>query len=161
MRLTNNEILLVAKNIADRIHHLVDSQEFNVSIEWQEYYYQGPDPFNCQTECGLFLEEYNGIPCYIYTPLGRWKIMDRTTAMGNEWNKIMKKLKENLELELFIPKIKVNIYWTGFIGPIWKIISFNNKILPLSVIRNKSCNISPGKCMEDFRLFLEENPLDK
>ena len=161
MRLTTNELLLVAKNISDLIHKLVDSDEFNVSIDWKEYYYEGIDPFNCQTECGLFLEEYNGMPCYIYTPLGRWKIMDRTTANGNEWNKIMENLKNNIELELFIPKIKVNTCWTGIIGPIWKIIRFNNQILPISILRNKSCILTPAKCMEDFRLFLEENPLDK
>ena len=159
MRLTNHETLLVAKNIAEVIHTLVDSNKYNVSIDWKEYYNDGVDPFNSQTDCGLFLEEYNGMPCYLYTPIGRWKIMDRTTAKGNQWNMIMKDLKKRLQLELFISRRKITKGWVGYIGPVWKIISFDNKILPEPIMKSKSNLCSSSYSREVFKKFIEEYPL--
>ena len=106
MRLTVNEILYSAKMIADSIHRIIESKKYNISIEWKEYYLEGPDSFNSQTESGLFLEEYNGMPCYIYTPIGRWKIMDRTTAKGNEWNKLREDIYKIMKLDLLTPRVK-------------------------------------------------------
>ena len=88
MRLTTIEMMVYGKNIADFIHDIIEDDKYDVSIEWKDYYTQGTDPFACQTQSGFFLEEYNGMPCYLYTPIGRWKLMDRTTAKGKDWNKI-------------------------------------------------------------------------
>ena len=159
MRLTVNEILYSAKMIADSIHRIIESKKYNISIEWKEYYLEGPDSFNSQTECGLFLEEYNGMPCYIYTPIGRWKIMDRTTAKGNEWNKLREDIYKIMKLDLLTPRIKFGKYGIGYIGPIWKIRSFNNKKLPLSTMKHNSNYTSLRECKDIFKKFIDENPL--
>jgi len=159
MRLTTLETLVYAKNIADFIHDIIEDDKYDVSIEWKDYYTQGIDPFSCQTESGFFLEEYNGMPCYLYTPIGRWKLMDRTTAKGKDWLKIRKLVKDRLTLELFSPKVKVDTIWKGYLGPIWKIVSDNKTVLPLSVLRDKNCLRNPNECREIFKKFTEEYPL--
>lgn len=159
MRLTTIEMMVYGKNIADFIHDIIEDDKYDVSIEWKDYYTQGTDPFACQTQSGFFLEEYNGMPCYLYTPIGRWKLMDRTTAKGKDWNKIKNLVHKKLKLELFTPRVRVSKFWIGYIGPVWRIISNEGVILPTPIIRDKDNLRNPSECREIFKKFSEQYPL--
>ena len=159
MRLTTIEMMVYGKNIADFIHDIIEDDKYDVSIEWKDYYAEGTDPFTCQTQSGFFLEEYNGMPCYLYTPLGRWKLMDRTTAKGKDWDKIRNLVREKLKLKLFTRRVKVNKFWNGYIGPVWKIISYKDFLLPEAILRDKDNYRNPNECREIFKKFTKEHAL--
>ncbi len=84
-----------------------------------------------QTDQGLFLEFYNGIPRYIWTPWGCWEI----AISGSGWNKdLLSKLKDELGLREFLGQVrdeKVGVE----VGPIYSINKVDGKFLPEAIER--------------------------
>jgi len=84
-----------------------------------------------QTDQGLLLEFYYGLPLYIWTPWGCWQI----GHTGSGWNDdLLSQLKDELGLKEFRGKIK-NEKIGVEVGPIYSINKVNGKFLPEAIER--------------------------
>tara|TARA_B100000575_G_scaffold294519_2_gene311038 strand:+ start:2302 stop:2787 length:486 start_codon:yes stop_codon:yes gene_type:complete len=143
---TAEDHLKWTQDIAKHIHNMVDNKQFGVQNWWKGHYpSNGPDPYRGQTEKGLILEEYYGMPYYIHTPIGSWSILGSGTG---DYKELMNTLKKDLSLVLF--KEVVNNNW-GIIGPYWKITKFNGFNFPNPEWKTKSLTYAESqKIYTDF-----------
>lgn len=65
--MNDQELYQTARNIADYILSLKTKE-----LWMQDWRKEAPNPFNSQTQQGLFLEMYYGLPNRLWTPWGEW-----------------------------------------------------------------------------------------
>lgn len=87
----------------------------------------GPSPSYNQTQEGLILEEYFGIPLKMHTPYGQWTILKRA---GGNWRKVMEAIKAPLGLEVFMGKSDYEL------GPYWAITKWQELKMHSPVYRD-------------------------
>ena len=87
------------------------------------------NPFYSQTESGLFLELYYGIPGRIWTPWGQW---DCWGSSSGGWGDVMSKFLERLGAVEHIPLRRSKM---GEFGPVFALTEVDGVALPPAVIR--------------------------
>lgn len=91
------------------------------------------NPYYNQTESGLFLEVYYGIPGHIWTPWGQWNCWGSGSGLGRHWDDAMSKILNILGAVMYKP-LKRN--YIGDFGPVYKITSVCGIKLPPAVVRH-------------------------
>lgn len=90
------------------------------------------NPFYNQTESGLYLEAYYGLPSILWTPWGKWSF----SGWGSgDWDPVWPELIQRLGATVFRPLIVDNIL--GEFGPIYALHSIDAEPLPEPKLRMK------------------------
>jgi hypothetical protein len=119
-------LMTTAVTLAQFWHNLIDSKiDPNITNWYHDHFCGGVDPYNCQTDNCLIIEEYYGIPMStIHTPLGEWSV----SGSGIGHLEILKKhLHDNAELKMICPGHQTE---SRYYGPYWLVTSFQNHPIP-------------------------------
>lgn len=123
---TNDEIALMGQVL--RIFDLFD-EEFTSDAEPESAHRtDGPNPYYCVTESGLYLEHYYGHPTILWTPWGKWSICGGITTPAF--------VKPEDQSAAFLDRLTTEVYaplsrtdWGDF-GPIHSLLAVDNEPLP-------------------------------
>ncbi len=155
---TTDEIFRDLKFAFD-IARYIQSKAIDIGMKLirEEHFVGGINPYFNQTKCGLYLEEYYGLPSVIYTPIGKWTII----GVGDGVSKLlmehlMEHLKETLGLELDAEG-KQEIW--GHFGPVWRITKWENRKLPEAFMKKGTEYIEYERAKEIYAQFLKRNPI--
>jgi hypothetical protein len=108
---------------------------------------EGVNPFYNQTETGLFLEMYYGIPGKIWTPWGCWGCW----GSGTGWDKKMTEaFLERLGATMYQQERYVEGACGGVIGPVYAVHRVDDMLLPDPVVRNRKKYLSYEQAKEEW-----------
>ena len=93
-----------------------------------------PNPFYSQTESGLFLEEYYGMPNVLWTPWGKLHIGESGHSFGNGWEKIMTQLLPRLGASVYKSLERTSM---GEFGPVYALTKIDDLELPPPIARTR------------------------
>ncbi len=85
------------------------------------------NPFYCQTDQGLFLEYYYGLPSKVWTPWGEWDFVGSTSHTAGDEKKFLPKFLERVGAVLVVAEYNDR---QGTHGPIYAIRHVDNTNLP-------------------------------
>lgn len=94
-----------------------------------------PNPYTYQTETGLGLELYYGMPSRIHTPVGVWRIGG---SGSGDFTRVISTLTERLGLEVIAPLERTS---NGLYGPFYAITRLDGE--PLPPLKYRTNRISP------------------
>jgi hypothetical protein len=110
----------------------------------------GPNAGCAQTKNGLILEVYYGMPSFIHTPYGRWKILGNGSGA---WQPVIEALKSSLDLEKISKVPDKNKY-----GQLWAIRKWNNIRLDPPFFCSKQERTSVKKVAQVWSAFVAKHP---
>lgn len=119
--MTEKELFEAAVRIANRIHEIVGGDKL---VRMEDRRSESVNPFYNQTEQGLFLEFYYGMPSSLWTPWGKWGFGG--SGMGH-FGHIEAKVAEEFDATLHMPLQTTRM---GEFGPVYALHRVGNVQLP-------------------------------
>jgi hypothetical protein len=134
-----------------------ENHDVDVAVKpWSNYsgyFSAGPSPSFSQTRKGLILNQKSEIPISIFTPYGEWDILGSSRTHSDEqWQKIMKTLKETLELQL----IKVERPGTD---QLWAITKWKDQTFEIPELKKRNEYIPVEEVNKIWKTFAAEHQI--
>jgi len=115
------DLFVAARKIADLVHSYPNDQLWMLDRR-----NAAPNPYYKQTESGLFLEMYYGLPSRLWTPWGEWHFGG---SGSGDWDPVHPVILARLGATEYQPEM-------GYIGPVYAIHRVDGDItLPDPIVR--------------------------
>lgn len=149
----NKELFILAHKIADICHEYNILERNNPKHRWMEdRRKERVNAFYNQTESGLFLQMYYGLPSSLWTPLGRWGFGG---SGSGHWDEVETELISRFGMRVHVAEHYRNGPTGGVYGPIYELIKVDNVILPQARVAEEENFVSYDDANEQWRLLTE------
>jgi len=127
--MTDKELFAAIRKIADMAYEYA-SADVGGEPWLEDRRGERVNPYYNQTESGVFLEMYYGIPGKLWTPWGSWNCWGSGSGYGGEYDRMLERLGA-------VEHTPETISTMGVFGPVYALTSVDGDPLPEAVVRDR------------------------